>query len=94
MDRDGCLTVDGWTSGKGRYTTNRALPPFVHRFERKDYRDTGRPHRGTPERAAYEFFRKPGNEKRKFVLVLDIHSLYGFMFENSLGKEYDLATCR
>lgn len=35
MDAKGCLPVTEWTSGSGRYTTNRALPPFVTRYERK-----------------------------------------------------------
>ncbi len=85
MDKDGCLTVNEWTSGSGRFTSNKVLPPFVTRFERKEYKPTELPKKGTPERTAYWFFKE--NPKRKAVLVLDKEAMMNFFFENALGKE-------
>ena len=34
---------------------------------------TQRPAHGTPERAAYDFFNRKGNERRKAVLVFDLN---------------------
>ncbi len=36
-DKYGALPVDEWTSGKGRFTKPRALPPFCKRFEREAF---------------------------------------------------------
>ena len=85
MDRDGCLPVTEWTSGSGRYTTPRALPPFVKRIERQDYQRTNLPKHGTVERTAYRFFNE--NKRRRAVLVLDIESLFAFLFDSANCKE-------
>lgn len=87
MDARGCVTVDQWTSGSGRYTSNRTLPPFVYRFERQEYPRTALPRHGTCERTAYEFFRRPENARRRAVLVLDIEDMRRFLYGNSYGKE-------
>ena len=85
MDRDGCLPVTEWTSGSGRYTTARALPPFVKRFERQEYERTNLPKHGTLERTAYRFFRE--NNRRRAVLVLDTDALFDFLFGSANCKE-------
>lgn len=85
MDRNGCVTVDKWTSGSGRHTTNRALPPFVKRYQRTEYERTRLPAHGTPERTAYRFFNE--NPRRKAVLVLDIESLLSFLFDSANCKD-------
>lgn len=84
---DGCLAVDQWTSGSGRYTKPLALPPFVGKFERKNYKTTEIPARGTQERRAMEWFSKPENSRRKYVLVLDVEQFREFAFNAMLGKE-------
>ena len=86
MDMYGVLTVDEWTSGSGRFTSNRALPPFVERFERKEYPRHGLPKHGTTERTAYNFFQD--NPRRKYCLVLDEAAMYDFLFDCAHLKEY------
>lgn len=85
MDDFGVVTVDQWTSGSGRYTSNKAIPPFVSRCERKEYCQCDRPSHGTVERTAYEWFER--NPRRKACLVLDKEALFDFLFCNSRGKE-------
>lgn len=85
MDANGCLPVTEWTSGSGRYTTKRALPPFVKRFERKGYAKNQLPGHGTPERTAYEYL--DVNTRKKAVLVLDRGAMFDFLFESANGKE-------
>lgn len=86
MDGGGCVPVTEWTTGKGRYTSRRALPPFVRRFARVEYPETARPSHGTPERFAYGFFLK--NPRKKAVLVLDREALAAFLFDNAHGNEF------
>ena len=86
MDAKGCVPVTEWVSGSGRFTKPKALPPFVERFERKEYADTAKPQHGTPERAAYEFFR--ANTRRKAVLVMDTETAMSFLFDAAHGKEF------
>lgn len=81
----GVLPVDEWTSGSGRFTRNRALPPFTQRFERKEYPNARPPH-GAPERKAFEFFRQ--HPKRKVCLVMDVEALGAFLFASARGKEF------
>ena len=92
MDSDGCVTVDQWTSGSGRYTTNKALPPFVTRFEKASFQmhlaSNQWPQRGTAERTAFDFFRRNENHKRKAVLVLDLNAWHTFMMDGLQGKEF------
>ena len=91
MDSDGCVTVDQWTSGSGRYTTNKALPPFVARYSKSDFKlhdRTSWPQHGTAARAACDFFRKTENAKRKAVLVLDINAWHEFVMDGLQGKEF------
>lgn len=83
---DGVLPQGDWTSGSGRFTSNRALPPFTERYERVEYTATGKPEHGTPERKAMEFFER--NPRRKAVLVMDTAALAEFLFENAKGKEF------
>lgn len=83
---DGVLPLGDWTSGSGRFTSNRALPPFTERYERVEYPATGKPEHGTPERKAMEFFER--NPRRKAVLVMDTAALAEFLFENAKGKEF------
>lgn len=84
-DRNGCLPVCDWSTGKGKYSRTRALPPFVGRFERKEYPVYSRPRKGTPERTAYNYF--IANPRRKVVLVLDKIALYDFLFSAARGVE-------
>lgn len=84
-DRNGCLSVCDWSTGKGKYSRTRALPPFVARFERKEYLVYSRPRKGTPERTAYNYF--IANPRRKVVLVLDKIALYDFLFSAARGVE-------
>lgn len=84
-DKNGCLPVDEWTTGSGKYSRTRALPPFVARFERKEYLVYSRPRKGTPERTAYNYF--IANPRRKVVLVLDKIALYDFLFSAARGVE-------
>lgn len=86
MDAKGCVPVSEWTSGKGKFTTSRALPPFVKRLDRVEYKPCERPKRGTVERAAMEFFE--ANPRRRAVLVMDIDAAMGFLFDAALGMEY------
>lgn len=79
------LTVDEWSSGTGRRTSMRALPPFTERYERREYPQTALPKHGTPERKAYEFFQ--ANPRRKVCLVMDSAALSEFMFGAAMGKE-------
>lgn len=85
MDGNGCLPVTEWTSGTGRHTTSRALPPFVRRFERKEYAKTNLPKHGTSERTAYDYL--AANTRKKAVLVLDRDAMLDFLFEAANGKE-------
>ena len=84
MDAMGCVPVTEWVSGSGHNVSPKALPPFVERFERKEYKAI--PMRNTPERAAYEFFDK--NHRRRAVLVMDIMAAMSFFFEAAHGKEF------
>lgn len=86
MDKDGVCSLDQWTSGSGRFTTNRALPPFVQRFENKEYAPTELPKHGTTERQAYYFF--ANNPRRKACLVLDREALMRFLFDAAHGEEF------
>lgn len=85
MDGNWCLPVTEWTSGTGRHTTNRALPPFVRRFERKEYAKTNLPKHGTPDRTAYDYL--AANTRKKAVLVLDRDAMFDFLFGAANGKE-------
>lgn len=85
MNEDGCLPVTCWTSGSGWRTSNRALPPFVKRYERKEYPESRMPAHGTPERTAYEYLKI--NPRKKAVLVLDREAMFDFLFEAANGKE-------
>lgn len=87
-DENGCVPVTEWVSGKGRFTSPHALPPFVERFEKKQYDQTALPKKGSTERIAYGFFNQKENSRKKFVLVLDKEALFNFLFENALGKEF------
>lgn len=86
MDATGCLPVTEWTGGTGRYTTNRALPPFVSRFERKEYAKTNLPKHGTADRTAYDYL--AANTRKKAVLVLDREAMFDFLFGSANGKEF------
>lgn len=86
MDRSGCVPVTEWVSGKGRYTRAKAFPPFVERFERKEYPQTARPHNGTLERTAFEFF--CANPRRRAVLVMDKDAAFRFLFDSAHGREF------
>lgn len=85
MDPDGCVPVTEWTSGSGRHTSKRALPPFVAEYERREYKLTALPKHGTPERTAYRWLK--ANPRRKKVLVLDLVALTSFLMENARGAE-------
>ena len=86
MDKNGCVVATGWTTGERSYTKPKTLPPFVQRFERKEYPNTAKPKHGTPERVAFEFFNQ--NPRRKVVLVLDIETALSFFFEAAYCVEY------
>ena len=77
-DVNGCVALSDWVSGKGKYATTRALPPFVMRFERKEYPACERPQWGTPARTAYNYLNE--NKRRKGVLVMDKAALADFLF--------------
>ena len=85
MDANGCIPVTDWVSGSGRFTKPKTLPPFVERFERKEY-PGGYPKHGTTERTAFEFFR--ANHRRKAVLVMDTEAAMAFLFDSAHGKEF------
>lgn len=87
MDRYGCVPVTEWTSGSGRYTKQRALPPFVKRYER-EHMTSHVPKHGTPDFAAHVFFRN--NPRRKSVLVLDIDTCFAFLFDAANCKEVNV----
>lgn len=89
MDWSGCALASDWTSGSGRFTKPKALPPFVTKHERKEYPKTALPKHGTPERTAYQFFHLPENAKRKVVLVMDCAEAMDFLFEAAHGMEFD-----
>ena len=76
MDADGCLVCDEWVSGKGRFTTPRALPPFVSKEE------NGKTDNG----AAVKFFNS--NPRRKYVLVIDREAMFKFLFDNARLAEF------
>lgn len=80
-DEYGRLSTSEWTSGSGRNTKPKALPPFVKRFDR-DWIETLKrdawPRRGTPERAALYYF--DVYPRRKAVLVMDKAALADFLF--------------
>lgn len=79
MDTNGCVVLEDWVSGNyARHKTPKALPPFVKRYEKKNYDKCGKPQHGTPERAAMEFFED--HPKRKAVLVIDQNKLFEFLF--------------
>lgn len=84
MDASGCVVASDWTSGSGRFTKPKALPPFVQRFERKGYAKTALPKHNTPERTAYEFFRS--NPGRMAVLVMDTEAAMRFLFDAAHGR--------
>ena len=63
MDDQGCVSVSEWVSGKGRFSSPKALPPFVTRFERGDRQE------GKLAQAAQDYFER--YPRRKAVLVLD-----------------------
>ena len=86
MDAKGCVPVTDWVSGSGRFTSLKALPPFVQRFKRIEYADTAKPQHGTPERAAYDFFR--AHHRRKAVLVMDTETAMRFLFDAAHGNEF------
>lgn len=86
MDAKGCVPVTEWVSGSGRFTKPKTLPPFVERFERKEYAKTALPQHDTPERTAYEFFR--ANPRRKAVLVMDKEAAMRFLFDAAHGNEF------
>ena len=81
MAKDGCVPSSEWVSG--RYATKhaKALPPFVTRFERKEYSKTN-----LPKRTAYWYFKE--NTRRRVVLVLDKEAAMNFFFEAAKGKEF------
>lgn len=85
-DKNGCLPVDEWTTGSGKYSRTRVLPPFVARFDRKEYPSCSRPQMGTSERAAYNYF--IANPRRKSVLVLDKVVLFNFLFDAAHLAEF------
>lgn len=85
MNENGVCPVDEWTCGSGRHTKNRALPPFVRRYERKDCPVSYTCGTLPCERVAMAFFKR--NPRRKACLVLDKEALAGFLFANSLGVE-------
>lgn len=86
MDKNGCVVASDWTTGERSYTKPKTLPPFVQRFERKEYPITAKPKHGTPERVAFEFFNQ--NPRRKVVLVLDIETAMEFFFTSAHCKEF------
>ena len=86
MDGNGCVVASDWTTGTHAYTKPKALPPFVQRYERKEYAKTAQPKHGTPERAAFEFFN--ANPRRKVVLVLDKEAALAFFFEAAHCEEF------
>ena len=86
MDKDGCVPSSEWVSGRYATKHTKALPPFVIRFERKEYSKTNLPKHDTPERTAYWYFQK--NTRRRVVLVLDKEAAMNFFFEAAKGKEY------
>lgn len=84
-DENGVATAECWTSGSFAHTSNRALPPFVERHNRREYPDCGKPAHGTTERTAMEFFDR--NPRRKVCLVLDRDALMSFLFDAARGRE-------
>ena len=86
MDKDGCVPSSEWVSGRYSTKHTKALPPFVTRFERKEYSKTNLPKHDTPERTAYWYFQK--NTRRRVVLVLDKEAAMNFFFEAAKGKEF------
>lgn len=87
-DKYGALPVDEWTSGKGRFTKPRALPPFCKRFEREAFdlaNACAAPKHSTPARSAYEFFR--ANARRKAVYVLDRAAFEAWAWDSLAGAE-------
>ena len=86
MDENGCVGASDWVSGKGRYSRAKTIPPFVSRFEKKEYAPTNLPKHGTPERTAYWYFK--ANPRRRAVLVLDKEAALNFFFNAAKGKEF------
>lgn len=85
-DANGCVPVTDWVSGKGRFTKPRALPPFVTRHERREYRQDQLPPHDSTERVAMRFFE--ANPRRRAVLVIDADACLEFLLESARGHEF------
>lgn len=87
-DAAGRVALGDWTSGRGRFTKPRAMPPFVRRVERDAFRrwdDTDAPRHGTPERAAWDFLRE--QPRRRAVYVLDRAAFETWAWDALAGAE-------
>lgn len=62
------VKASDWVSGKGSYTSKRAIPLFAQEFERAKVRINAQ--RGTAERAALRYFET--NPRVKKVIVMSI----------------------
>lgn len=77
-----CVATTDWTSGSGRYTSPRALPPFVNRIEKGQYKNTPR----SVNDKAMRYFRV--YPRRRVVLVLDREAMMDFLFSSANCKEF------
>lgn len=62
------MKASDWVSGKGSYTSKRAMPPLAKEFEVVKIRINAQ--RGTAERAALKYFES--NPRVKKVIVMSI----------------------
>lgn len=80
MDERGCVSVSEWVSGKGRFATPKALPPFVSRLEKGQSCDDA-----LANQAARSYFED--HPRRKAVLVLHRNDAFIFFCNSALGQE-------
>lgn len=82
MSENDCVSVSEWVSGTGRFSSPKAIPPFVKRYNKGDVTDS----KSINKKIKRYFSEHP---RRKSVLVIDRESLADFLFASANGKEYN-----
>lgn len=70
IDCNGCVSVSEWVSGSGRFSSKKALPPFVDRIEKEGIDGIALKEMNDVQKKATVYFIE--HPKRKAVLVMDV----------------------
>lgn len=82
------VTVDNWTSGRGRFTSPRVLPPGVRKIELATLQQQRQQQKLTGEEFDYLNYFASCNPRRKYILILPLSEYEKVIYSHGAGLDY------